>query len=300
MRIAVTGRTGQVARALVERAGVEKAGGHTAIAVERPAFDLAGDSEDIYAALAGTEPDVIVSAAAHTAVDRAESEPARAFALNASGAGAVAAAARRLGVPLIHLSTNYVFDGARSAPYRESDPAKPLSVYGASKLAGERLVLGAHADSVILRTAWVFSPFGTNFVRTMLRLAEDRDEVRVVADQEGNPTSALALADAILAIAVRLRDDTDAALRGVFHLAGAGETSWAGLAEAVFEVSRRAGGASATVVPILTVDYPAAAARPPNSRLDCRLLHTRYGVALDPWRDAVEAVVSRLIKGDGR
>src|ERR1700757_3481567 len=200
MRIAVTGKAGQVVTSLKERGALL---GHEIVAVGRPELDLARP-ETIAPVLRAAKPDVVVSAAAWTAVDKAEAEREAAFAANVGGAGAVAAAAAALGVPLIHLSTDYVFDGTKQAPYVETDPVAPLGVYGASKEAGERAVLAAHPGAVILRTAWVYSPFGANFVKTMLRLAETREEVGVVADQRGNPTSALDIADGVIALAERL------------------------------------------------------------------------------------------------
>jgi len=194
MRIAVTGREGQVVRSLVDRS----AGSCEIIPVGRPELDLAGSAESIAAAIAAVRPDALVSAAAYTQVDKAESEPDLAFAINEGGAGAVARAARTLRIPLIHLSTDYVFDGTKRTPYVEEDETAPTGVYGASKLAGEQAVLAEHDDCAVLRTAWVYSPFGANFAKTMLRLAGDREEVAVVADQRGNPTSALDIADGIL------------------------------------------------------------------------------------------------------
>jgi dTDP-4-dehydrorhamnose reductase len=291
MRIAVTGREGQVVQALIERGA---AAGHELIPLGRPALDLTARAMSIQDALAAAAPDMIVSAAAYTAVDRAESERDLAFAINATGAESVAAAACAIGVPLVHLSTDYVFDGAKPTPYVEGDPTGPTGVYGASKLAGEELVLAAQPNSAVLRTAWVYSPFGANFVRTMLRLAETRDEVSVVADQRGNPTSAVDVADGIIAVAANLVGDPAPARRGIFHMTGSGEASWAEFAEAIFAASATSGGPSATVRAIATADYPTAAARPANSRLDCTLLETRHGVRLPDWHGAVEAVVARL------
>jgi dTDP-4-dehydrorhamnose reductase len=188
MRILVTGREGQVVRALIERG---TSAGHDIIPLGRPLLDLASNAETIARAVSTARPDAIVSAAAYTAVDQAEIEPERAFAINAGGAGAVAAAASSLGVPLVHLSTDYVFNGEKEGAYIESDVTGPTGVYGRTKLAGEQAVMAAHHDVAILRTAWVYSPFGPNFVKTMLRLAAEREAVGVVADQFGNPTSAL-------------------------------------------------------------------------------------------------------------
>lgn len=294
----MTGRTGQVAQSLAERGA---AAGHTIVAVGRPDLDLAtADADAVLAALAATAPDAIVSAAAHTAVDRAESEPDLSFAINATAAGHIAAAGAALGVPVLHLSTDYVFAGDKPAPYLESDATGPQGVYGASKLAGEEAVLAAHPGALVLRTAWVTSPFGSNFVRTMLRLAATRDEIGVVADQRGNPTSALDIADALLALAVRCAADPDPALRGVFHLTASGETTWAGLAEATFARSAAHGGPSARVRPIATADYPTPARRPANSRLDGGRLLRVHGLRLPDWETALETTVARLVASDHR
>src|SRR5271154_2212458 len=251
MRIAVTGSKGQVATSLIERAGPEV----EVVALGRPAFDLT-DRGAVLAGLEAARPDVIVNAAAYTAVDKAEAEEAEALRVNGEGAGHVAEAAARLGVPLLHLSTDYVFDGALDRPYREDDPTGPAGAYGRSKLAGEKAVAAACDNSVILRTAWVYSPFGANFIRTMLGLNETRDEVGVVADQRGNPTSALDIADAVIAIAAAVKDDPSPQLRGVFHMTGSGEATWADFAEAVFENAHARGRPLTRVKRIATADYP--------------------------------------------
>jgi len=295
MRIVVTGREGQVVRSLMERGAIA---GHDVVSLGRPQLDLAGSAQGIAEALRRAAPDLIVSAAAYTAVDKAEQEPDLARAVNEEGAHAVALAASELGVPLIHLSTDYVFDGAKSAPYVETDDTGPTGVYGATKLAGERAVLAAQPDCAILRTAWVYSPFGANFVKTMLRLARDRDEVGVVADQRGNPTSALDIADAILAVAANLTDRDDPALRGTFHMTAAGDASWAEFADAIFAASARLGGPSAAVKAIATSDYPTPAKRPANSRLDSSKLDRAHGVRLPDWRDSLPNVVRRLLEAN--
>ena len=295
MRIAVTGRAGQVAQALIERGRME---GHDVVPIGREAIDLAQTGTSaMAAALRAAAPQVLVSAAAYTAVDKAEAEPDLAMAVNAAGPGRLAQAAAELRVPVIHLSTDYVFDGSGSRPWREGDPTGPKGVYGAGKLAGELAVAAAQSDSAILRTAWVYSPWGANFVKTMLRLAESREEVGVVADQVGNPTSALAIADGVIAVAANLLADPAPALRGVFHMAGSGEASWADLAEAVFAASAARGGPSATVRRIATADYPTPARRPANSRLDCRRIEAVHDVRLAPWQDSLEAVIDRLVGG---
>jgi dTDP-4-dehydrorhamnose reductase len=291
VRIAVTGKTGQVVTSLIERG---TAAGHQIIALGRPELDL-GAPVSIRQALATARPDVIISAAAYTAVDRAETEDALAHAVNAVGAGAVAQAASALGIPLVHISTDYVFDGALQHPYAETDATGPTGVYGASKLAGEAAVLAAHgANSAVVRVAWVYSPFGNNFVKTMLRLAGDRDEVSVVADQLGNPTSALDIADGILKVAGNLVADPDPTRRGVFHMTANGEASWADFAEAIFAASASNGGPTARVRRITTAEFPTAARRPQNSRLNCRRIAQVHGVSLPDWPDALKTVMMRL------
>ena len=291
MKIAVTGQAGQVVTSLVERGA---AAGHVVIALGRPALDLA-DPASVARALEAAAPDVIVSAAAYTAVDKAESESDLAYAVNGAGAGAVAEAAKALGVPLIHISTDYVFDGTLDRPYVESDPTGPTGIYGASKLAGEQAVLAIHGEnSAVVRVAWVYSPFGANFVKTMLRLASDRDELGVVADQVGNPTSALEIANGILQVATNLVSDSNQALRGIFHMTACGDASWADFAEAIFAASAAQGGPAARVRRITTADYPTPATRPANSRLDCGQIAKVHGVALPDWRQSLETVIARL------
>ena len=298
MRIAVTGGPGQLVLSMQERGPLA---GHEVVAVGPPELDLAHpDDRAIHAAIAatfgGTGPEAIVNAAAHTAVDRAESEVDLAFAINADGAGAVARAAARLGVPLVHVSTDYVFSGENAEPYREDDSTGPTGVYGASKLAGESAVLASGADVAILRTAWVYSPFGANFVKTMLRLATTREEVGVVDDQRGCPTSALDLADAAMVVAAHLATRSDQGLRGVFHATGSGEGSWADFAAAIFAASAAEGGPSASVRRITTAEYPTPARRPANSRLDCSKLAAVHGLRLPDWRESSQAVVARLVR----
>ena len=298
MRIIVTGGPdGQVLQSLQEL-GPEA--GHEIIALGRPELDLAGDMGAIASAIAAARPEAIVSAAAYTAVDKAEEERELAFAINARGAGAVSQAASQLGVPLVHISTDYVFSGSKSAPYTERDKPDPVSVYGASKLAGEEAVLAAHSGAAVVRTAWVYSPFNANFVKTMLRLAEDRDEVAVVADQHGNPTSALDIAEGILGMLSQMRASADPRHSGVFHMTGQGETSWAGFAEAIFSASKRLGGPSAAVRPISTSEYPTKAARPSNSRLDNSKLAETFGLLLPQWRNSLERVIARLVRSEAQ
>jgi dTDP-4-dehydrorhamnose reductase len=290
MRIAVTGSMGQVASSLVERAGPE----FEIVLLGRRVF-LLEDRGAVLAGLKAARPDVVINAAAYTAVDKAESEEGVALAVNGEGAGHVAEAAARIGAPLLHLSTDYVFDGTLDRPYREDDATGPTSVYGRSKLLGERLVAERCADSVIARTAWLYSPYGANFVRTMLRLSETRDEVSVVADQRGNPTSTIDLAEALLAVAARVREDSSPALRGVFHMTGSGEATWADFAEAVFAEAAARGRRSTLVKRITTADYPTPARRPANSRLDNEKLRRVYGLELPDWRTSLAACCARLL-----
>lgn len=292
VRIVVTGRDGQVAQSLAERGASSD---HDLVFLARPELDLA-DPAAAEQAIAAARPDLVVSAAAYTAVDKAESEPALAMTINGDAPGAIARAAARSGAAVLHLSTDYVFDGALDRPYREDDPVGPTGSYGASKLAGERAVAAAGAPYLILRTAWVYSPFGANFVKTMLRLAGDRDEVGVVADQHGCPTSALDIADALLALADRWAAGDRTGWNATYHLAGTGETHWAGFAEAIFAASTARGGPSARVRGIATADYPTPARRPANSRLDTGRLAAAFDLRLPDWRDSLPPVVARLLE----
>ncbi|MBW9072874.1 dTDP-4-dehydrorhamnose reductase [Agrobacterium deltaense] len=289
MRLAVTGRNGQVVSALQALACDEL----EIVALGRPELDLA-QPETVLKALREVKPDVVVSAAAYTAVDKAESDQDVAFAVNRDGARAVALAASDIGIPVIHLSTDYVFDGAKDTAYVEDDQTGPTSVYGRSKLEGERAVSEATDNYVVLRTAWVYSEYGNNFVKTMLRLGENRDEINVVADQFGCPTSANDIAAAVVAIARKLVEDSSAHLRGVFHLSGSGETNWANFAKQIFAFSAEAGGKSIVVNDITTAQYPTPARRPANSRLDCSKLEEVYGIKLPSWQTSTRAVVTAL------
>ncbi|WP_256749443.1 dTDP-4-dehydrorhamnose reductase [Mesorhizobium sp. Mes31] len=297
MRLVVTGREGQVAASLLE-AGQRHAGVEV-IAIGRPELDLARP-DTVIEAIAAAQPDMVVSVAAYTAVDQAEDEPELAFAVNAVGAGKVAQAAARLGVPVIHLSTDYVFDGSKDSAYVETDATAPLGVYGASKLAGEQAVAAANPRHLILRTAWVYSPFGRNFVKTMLRLAADRDEIAVVADQWGNPTSALDIADAILHAAAQLHGDKRFGAFGVYHLVGTGETNWSGFARHILDTSQAFDGPWARVRDIATMDYPTKARRPSNSRLSSAKFASTFAWTAPHWRQSTEKVVRRLLIGGTR
>ncbi len=286
--ILVTGGTGQVARALERLAG-----GRAMLRVGRPGFDF-DHPERVRPALREVAPSVIVNAAAYTAVDKAESEPDAADRANHLGPALLAAYCAEVGIPLIHISTDYVFDGLKGTPYVEADATSPTGVYGATKLAGERAVAASGARAVVLRTSWVYAASGRNFVLTMLNAAKKTSTLRVVADQRGCPTAADDLAAAILAIADRLATGWDDALGGVYHAAGSGEATWHGLAEAVFARAERHGLARPTVTPIATADWPTPARRPPDSRLDCGKLRLAFGLVLPDWRDSVDRTVDAV------
>ena len=289
MRLLVLGETGQLAQSLLERAGAAsdieaKALGRGAIDFERP--------ETLAEAICAERPEVVVNAAAYAAVDAAEDEEARAFAVNAVGAGEAARASADIGAAFIHTSTDYVFDGSGEDARDEQAPTAPLGAYGRSKLAGEDSVRAAHPGALIVRTAWLYSPFGHNFVHTMMNAARERDELRVVADQRGNPTSALDLADGLLAAARQGWSDG-----ATFHLAGNGVASWAEFADAIMDECRRLGLPAARIVPIPTSDYPTRARRPENSMLDSGRFQERFRFAMPDWRTSLGAVVRRLGQG---
>lgn len=294
-RVLVAGATGQVARALVHSA---PSSGLHATALGRPELDLA-DPASIAAACHRIRPDLVINAAAHTAVDQAETDEVAAFALNADGAGVLAAEAARFGAPILHLSTDYVFNGEKTSPYSESDPVAPLGVYGRSKLAGEQAVAAANPRHLIFRTAWVYSPTGKNFVKTMLRVAESRDEITVVHDQIGNPTSAADIAGALWQVAAQVLGNSDAFISGVYHMTASGEATWAEFAEEIFRISAALGGPAARVKRITTAEYPTPAKRPANSRLDCSKLSRDFGVILPQWRTSTRACVEQLVRTRG-
>jgi dTDP-4-dehydrorhamnose reductase len=270
----LVGRDGQVGRELA-RSLAPLGEVH---ALGRAQLDLA-DAGRISAVVRAASPVVIVNAAAYTAVDRAESEPELAFAVNATAPGLLAAEAARLGALLVHYSTDYVFDGTKPGAYVEDDPPHPLNVYGSSKLAGERAIAASGCRRLILRTSWVYGPHGSNFMLTMLRAARERPELRVVDDQVGAPTSSLAIARATAQV---LR----AGGEGLYHLSAAGKTSWCGFARAILAHA----GLDTPVVAIRSEEYPAAARRPRNSLLDNSRLQATFGVALAPWEEGLAEV----------
>ncbi|MHA6326458.1 dTDP-4-dehydrorhamnose reductase [Roseivivax sp. CAU 1753] len=283
MTVLVFGRSGQVATELARAGGVTCLG--------RTDCDIA-DADAIRAAIAAHAPRAVINAAAYTAVDRAEEDEATAFALNARGPGAMAGACAARGIPLVHISTDYVFAGTGTAPHRPDDPVAPINAYGRSKLAGEEAVRaagsGAGGVHAILRTSWVVSAHGTNFVKTMLRLGADRDSLGIVADQVGGPTPARAIAAACLSIADQLI--ADPARTGTWHFAGAPPVSWADFARAIFD----AADITCAVTDIPTADYPTPAARPLNSRLDCSATETVFGLKAPDWRAGLHDILKEL------
>ncbi len=284
MKLLVFGAGGQVGTEL-RRARLPQ--GMTLAALTRAELDIA-DPAAVRAAIRRELPDLIVNAAAYTAVDRAESEAEAAFAINATAPGEIAAACAEAGIPFIHISTDYVYDGSKPGPYVEGDPINPLGVYGRSKAAGDAAVAAALAEHVILRTAWVYSAHGANFVKTMLRLAGERPSLRVVADQHGSPTAAADIAAAIIAVAAKI--GAGEGHWGVFHFTGAGATTWHGFAEAIVALA----GKTVPVAAIATADFPTPARRPANSVLDCAKIAAAYGVTARPWREALAEVVAEL------
>lgn len=263
----------------------------------RTELDLA-DPNSVQIAFAATPFSAVINAGAYTAVDTAETAVATAFAANAMGPAILAEATRNFGIPLIQVSTDYVFDGSKNGAYVETDSSRPLSVYGASKLAGELAVLAGNPRSVVLRTAWVLSVHRANFLKTMLRLAADQPFLRVVSDQHGSPTSARDIAAALKAITLKMIADADAPT-GLYHFVNAGETTWAGLADEIFALSAAVGGPFAEVQPIASHDYPTPARRPSNSRLSTRKLARDYGIRPRPWQTAVQEIIQEL-KAEGK
>lgn len=279
--ILVFGQTGQVARELQELAPEQRFLG-------RADADLS-DPEACARAIADHHPEVVINAAAYTAVDRAEEEVELATVINADAPGAMAEACARLSIPLVHISTDYVFDGTGDDPRKPCDPVAPVNSYGRTKELGERRIRKAGATHAILRTSWVFSPHGSNFVRTMVRLGGEREDLRVVADQVGGPTPAKAIAEACLALAGKLVDDPDRS--GTYHFSGGPDVSWADFAREIFRLSKM----NVRVHDIATHGFPTPAARPANSRLDCSDI-AALGIARPDWRTSLKETLDLMEK----
>jgi len=279
MKILVFGKTGQVATELRARADV--------VALGRDAADLS-DPQSCAAAIAEHSPDAVINAAAYTAVDQAEDEEAQASAINGQAPKAMARACAALGAAFVHISTDYVFDGSGARPWQPSDATAPLGAYGRSKLAGEQGIRAAGGTFAILRTSWVFSAHGNNFVKTMLRLSDTRDRLTVVADQIGGPTEAGDIAEACLTMARQLQAGQGAA--GTYHFSGAPDVSWADFAREIFAQA----GRDVAVADIPSSDFPTKAVRPGNSRMDCTTLQAQFGVARPDWRRSLARVLKEL------
>lgn len=290
MKALILGSSGQVAHALKASATYDHA-----IALGRPDIDLT-DAESVRAAIATHRPDVVINAAAYTAVDKAESEAEAAFALNRDGPAAAAAAAYKIGAAFLHLSTDFVFDGTKKTAWLEDDTTNPLGIYGQSKLEGEQAVAAAHPNAVTVRLSWVYGAHGANFAKTMLRLAADRDEIGVVDDQRGRPTAAEDIAPALWTLARGLVAMGESPHR-LYHLGPQGEASWADFAAAIMVASGKAGGPSALIKRITTADYPTPAKRPANSVLDCARIEQDWGIALPHWEVSCEQVVAEIFRG---
>lgn len=295
MRILVLGADGQVGTELRALDAADMGGRRIGIAaLSRRQADLT-DPDAIHAAVRASGCSAVINAAAYTAVDRAESDRDTAFAVNRDGPRHVAEACARAGLPLVHLSTDYVFDGTGSGAYREDDPTAPVNLYGLSKRDGERAVAAVLPRHAILRTSWVFASHGTNFVRTMLRLGSERSHLRVVADQTGCPTAAADIAEAAVTMARRLVTDDDSRPTGVFHYTSAEATTWHGFATAIFAERERLTGLPAPRIDAITTsDFPTPARRPANSVLDCRRIRERHGIPQPDWRRSLAAVMERL------
>ena len=289
-RILVTGGTGQIG---LELGAVKWPEGYELFLPGRDELNL-NSSEKIASYVADGNFSCIINCAAWTAVDNAEDHVSQCFLANAQGPAWLAEAARGVGASIVHVSTDYVFDGALARPYRETDPVGPVSTYGASKLAGEYAVRHANPRSVVLRTAWVLSQHRTNFLKTMLRLGAERSELGVVGDQTGCPTSAKDIACAIARIATRLLDDADPPA-GVYHFVNAGEASWFELARTIFEMAEPYGHPRPRLKGIATSDFPTRASRPANSRLDTTKIAKDFGIAPRPWTEAIQEIVRQVL-----
>ena len=287
-RLLVVGRTGQVA---TELRNCELPEGWDILSLGRDKLDLT-NLASIRSALEASRADVIINAAAYTAVDKSESEPDLANLVNGTAVGEIAQVAKTMNVPLVHISTDYVFNGAKMDAWCENDDTAPLGVYGRSKLLGEQLIASHAVRAAILRTSWVFSPYGSNFVKTMLRLADTRNELSVVADQIGGPTSAADIAKTVIKIGTTLHSD-DQAKTGIFHYSGYPAVTWADFAEAIFETGIFV-GKKPKINRITTEEYPTPAKRPMNSELDCGLILRTFGISQPDWRSALASTLKQL------
>ena len=294
MKIMVIGANGQLGWELCRR-GIEA--GFDILPLDLPEFDIT-DRSSVQEAVARQDVSLVINASAYTAVDQAESETELAFAINRDGPSYLASACGDAGIPLIHISTDYVFDGSTKNPYSETDPVCPLGVYGKSKVEGEKKVRELLDEHIILRTAWLYGVHGNNFVKTMLRLGKEQELLRVVADQYGCPTFAGDLADAILNIAARICG-ADNITWGTYHYCSKGKTTWHGFTEKIFELARRLIPLKVKKVePITTQEYPTPAKRPADSALDCSMINDRLGISPRAWEDSLEKMIERTLSDE--
>ena len=292
MKLLIIGSNGQLGWELCQRG---KPHGFNIIPLDIPEFDIT-DPAAIKKVVNQPGVSLVINAAAYTAVDKAESEPKKAFAINCDGPADLAASCNEAGIPLVHISTDYVFDGTREEPYLETDPLSPLGVYGKSKAEGETIVRSLLTDHIIIRTAWLYGIHGNNFVKTMLSLGKEKETLRVVADQYGCPTSAADLAEAILTIAEQIKERPDIPW-GTYHYCGKGKTTWHGFAEKIFELAKQYNLFSIKkVIPVTTAEYPTPAKRPLNSVMDCSMLTKNFGILPAPWQESLERMLRQLYK----
>ncbi len=294
--ILITGASGQLGVELLRGAAAR---GLAATGVKRPDFDFERP-ESVSACFEAAKPSLVINAAAYTAVDAAEQNEPAAIAGNHTGPEALARLCAAAGIPFLHVSTDYVFDGTKSAPYLETDATNPTGVYGRTKRDGEQAVLATGANAIIFRTAWVYAAHGKNFARTMLNAARAGRALRVVADQRGSPTAARDLAAAMLEIATRLQTSGwSPDYAGIFHAAGGGDTTWHGFASAIFDAAATHGLPRPSLTPIATADWPTPARRPADSRLDCQKLYRVFGLSLPDWELTLPDIVANLLRLDG-
>lgn len=293
MKILITGSNGQLGWELCRKGSSQ---GFDIVPLDLPEFDIT-DRRSVKKAVEQAGVSLIVNAAAYTAVDKAESEPGLAFAVNRDGPLNLASICAEFKIPLIHISTDYVFDGTKSGPYLETDPVSPIGAYGRSKAAGEEVVRDRLSEHIIIRTSWLYGIHGDNFVKTMLRLGREKEELEVVADQYGCPTYAADLTDAILTIAGRIDHRYDDIRWGIYHYCGRGRTSWHGFAEKIFDLAGKYDSfAVRRIRPITTGSFPAAAKRPANSVLDCSLMNKNFGISPPPWDESLDSMLRKYLQ----